>query len=53
MTAPQTIIDNVVVHELCHFHHRYHTNGFWNEVDVMPDRERKEWLRKNVAGLDV
>jgi hypothetical protein len=27
----------------------------WNEVDkVVPDfRERKEWLRKNGAGLDV
>ena len=55
MMAPQTIIDYVVVHELCHFHHRDHTDAFWNEVDkVMPDfRERKEWLRKNGAGLDV
>lgn len=35
--------------------HRDHTDAFWNEVDkVMPDfRERKEWLRKNGAGLDV
>jgi predicted metal-dependent hydrolase len=55
MMAPQTIIDYVVVHELCHFHRRDHTDAFWNEVDkVMPDfRERKEWLRKNGAGLDV
>lgn len=55
MMAPQTIIDYVVVHELCHFHHRDHTDAFWNEVDkVMPDfRERKEWLRKHGAGLDV
>jgi len=55
MMAPQTIIDYIVVHELCHIHHRDHTNAFWNEVDkVMPDfRERKEWLRKNGAGLDV
>lgn len=55
MMAPQTIIDYIVVHELCHFHHRDHTDAFWNEVDkVMPDfRERKEWLRKNGAGLDV
>lgn len=55
MMAPQTIIDYIVVHELCHFHHRDHTDSFWNEVDkVMPDfRERKEWLRKNGAGLDV
>ncbi|MBE0597452.1 MAG: M48 family metallopeptidase [Desulfuromonadales bacterium] len=55
MMAPQTIIDYIVVHELCHFHHLDHTNAFWNEVDkVLPNhRERKEWLRKNGAGLDV
>jgi len=55
MMAPQTIGDYIVVHELCHFHHRDHSDAFWNEVDkVMPDyRERKEWLRKYGAGLDV
>lgn len=55
MMAPLTIIDYLVVHELCHLHHRDHTDRFWNEVDkVMPDyRERKEWLRKNGASLDV
>ncbi len=55
MMAPQTIIDYIVVHELCHFHHRDHTDAFWNEVDkVMLDfRERKEWLRKNGAGLEI
>jgi predicted metal-dependent hydrolase len=55
MMAPQTIIDYVVVHELCHFYFRDHTDAFWNEVDkVIPDyRERKEWLRKNGAGLDI
>jgi len=55
MMAPQTIIDYVVVHELCHIRHRDHTEAFWNEIDkVLPDyRERKEWLRKNGAGLDV
>ncbi len=55
MMAPPKIIDYIVVHELCHFHHRNHTDAFWNEVDkVMPDyRERKEWLRKYGAGLDI
>jgi len=53
--APPTIIDYVVAHELCHFHHADHTEAFWNEVDkVLPDYlERKEWLRKHGAGLDV
>jgi len=55
MMARQTIIDYIVVHELCHFHHRDHTDAFWNEVDkVLPAyRERKEWLRCRGAGLDI
>lgn len=55
MMASPKIIDYVVVHELCHFHHRNHTNMFWNEVDkVMPDyQERKEWLRENGASLTM
>lgn len=55
MMAPPKIIDYVVVHELCHFHHRNHSDAFWNEVDkVMPDyRERKEWLRENGAALTI
>lgn len=55
MMAPPTIIDYIVVHELCHRHHLDHTEAFWNEVDKVlpPYRERKEWLRINGAGLDV
>lgn len=55
MMAPGTILDYIVVHELCHFHHLDHTDAFWNEVDkVMPAyRERKEWLRAKGAGLDL
>ena len=53
--GPANIIDYIVVHELCHLHHLDHTDAFWNEVDkIMPDyEERKEWLRKNGAGLDI
>lgn len=55
MMAPPRIIDYITVHELCHFHHRNHSDAFWNEVDkVLPDwRERKEWLRKRGAGLNI
>lgn len=55
MMAPPKIIDYIVVHELCHRHHRNHNDAFWNEVDkVMPDyRERKEWLRRNGASLTL
>ncbi len=47
LMAPLTIIDYIVVHELCHLHHRDHSDAFWNEVDkVLPDyRDRKDWLR--------
>ncbi len=55
MMAPPKIIDYIVVHELCHFHHLNHSDAFWNEVDkVMPDfTARKEWLRKNGAAMDL
>lgn len=55
LMAPPTIIDYIVVHELCHLHHRDHTDAFWNEVDkVLPTwRERKEWLRSRGAELDL
>ena len=55
LMAPQTVIDYIVVHELCHLRHRDHSDAFWNEVDkVLPRyRERKEWLRLNGAALDV
>ena len=55
MMAPATIIDYIVVHELCHFHFLDHTDAFWNELDkILPDyRERKDWLRKNGASMDV
>lgn len=55
LMAPLTIIDYIVVHELCHLHHRDHSEAFWNEVDkVLPDyRDRKEWLRMRGAELDL
>jgi predicted metal-dependent hydrolase len=55
MMAPPKIIDYIVVHELCHMHQDDHTDAFWNEVDkIMPDyEERKTWLRKHGAGLDI
>ncbi len=55
MMAPPTIIDYIVVHELCHVHCMDHTQAFWNEMDkVMPDyAERKEWLKRNGAAMDL
>ena len=55
MMAPLTVIDYIVVHELCHLHQREHSEAFWNEVDkVLPDYlQRKNWLRSYGAGLDI
>lgn len=55
MMAPAGIVDYIVAHELCHFHHLDHSDAFWNELDkVMPTyRERRDWLRRNGAALDV
>jgi predicted metal-dependent hydrolase len=55
LMAPLTIIDYIVVHELCHMRHRDHSSAFWNEVDkVLPDYlRRKEWLRVRGVELDV
>lgn len=55
LMAPLTVIDYIVVHELCHLRHHDHSDAFWNEVDkVLPNyRERKEWLRQRGAHLDL
>lgn len=55
LMAPQTVIDYIVVHELCHLRHRDHSDAFWNEVDkVLPNfMQRKNWLRDKGAGLDL
>jgi predicted metal-dependent hydrolase len=53
--APRTVIDYITVHELCHLRLRDHSDAFWNEVDkVLPGfGERKQWLRRHGAALDV
>jgi predicted metal-dependent hydrolase len=54
MMTPISIIDYIIVHELCHLHHPNHTTNFWTEVDkTMPNyQRRKEWLREHGAGMD-
>lgn len=53
--AKMSIVDYVVVHELCHIKHKDHSKTFWNEVQkILPDyEERKEWLRINGDLLKV
>ncbi|MBI2667890.1 M48 family metallopeptidase [Candidatus Woesearchaeota archaeon] len=53
--APLSIIDYVIVHELTHLKIPNHNKEFWAEVEnVLPDfYNKKEWLKKNGANLDI
>lgn len=44
--APQTVIDYVVVHEMCHMMHLNHDRSFWRLVGkIMPGyKEQEKWL---------
>ena len=53
--APLSVLDYVVIHEMCHLRHHNHGKEFWGLVGVyMPDyKARKEWLRVNGRRLVV
>lgn len=53
--APHSIVDYVVVHELCHLVHPDHSGQFWKLLEtVLPDyKERKEWLKVNGNSLTI
>ncbi len=48
-----SIIDYLVVHELCHFLHSRHDTDFWNTVQkILPNYlEQKSWLKQHGADL--
>ncbi len=55
IAAPHSVVDYVVVHELCHLVHPDHSQRFRHLLaTVLPDYpERKTWLKINGAGLGV
>ena len=53
--APHSIVDYVVVHELCHILEHNHSNKYWKHVErhVPNWRECREWLKHNELAKDL
>lgn len=53
--APPSVLDYVILHELCHTRHRNHSPSFWGLLEtLMPDwRRHRKWLRENGHRLTV
>ena len=53
--APHSIVDYVVVHELCHMLEHNHSSKYWKHVErYVPNwRECREWLKHNELAKDL
>jgi len=54
MMAPETIINYLVIHELCHIHHHNHSPIYWQTVAkyCLHYKEHGRWLKQNGAYLE-
>lgn len=53
--APLSVLDYIVVHEMCHLVHLNHSREFWNLVEsIIPEyRQHRKWLKVNGARLTL
>ncbi|MGI6452102.1 MAG: M48 family metallopeptidase [Syntrophomonadaceae bacterium] len=51
--APPSVLDYIIVHELCHLIHYNHSREFWNLVgSILPNyKTQQAWLKENGARL--
>lgn len=47
---PESLVDYIVVHELCHLRHQHHQKSFWNLVaETIPDHVARRRRLKKIA----
>ncbi len=53
--TPHSIIEYVIIHELCHILHPNHSIKFWNEVSKLCSnfKQKRAWLRENQTKLSL
>lgn len=51
--APSFVLEAVVAHELCHFHHPDHSPAFYNKLSSICDKQERSdrWLKDNGNGI--